>query len=158
MNKKIRKMIIESIIKNLKEINLNISDIEHTRTNSTYNVGHADRINSSRTGLASSSYKGDYYEDKDVSEEADVIQQAKDMKDKFDKQKADKDNMLNSLDNYEEKIKDVDTSIDEFSGVVAGGGGPATPLGTDATGKVETSQERKNRYQFNKTRSFPYSK
>ena len=156
MNKKIRKMIIESIINNLKEINLNISDIEHTRTSSTYNIGHADRINSSRTGLSSSVYKGDYYEDKDVSEEADIIQQAKDMKDKFDKQKSDRDNMLNSLDNYEEKIKDVDTSIDEFSGVVAIGGVPVTPLGTDAKGKRETPKKRKERYEFNKSKSFPY--
>ena len=158
MTKKIKKMIIESIIKNLKEINLNISDVEHTRTNSTYNVGHADRINSSRTGLASSSYKGEYFEDKDVSEETDVIKQARDLKDKFEKQKASKDTMLNSLQSYEEKIKDVDTSIDEFSGVVALGGVPVTPVGTDATGKRETPKKRKERYRLNKTRSFPYNK
>lgn len=158
MKSKIKKLIVESIIKHLKEINLNISDIEHTKTSSTYNVGHADRINSSRTGLASSSFKGDYFEDKDVSEESDVVKRAKDLEDKFTKQKLSKDQMLNSLDSYEEKIKDVDVSIDEFSGVAAGGGGPATPIGTDATGKRETSKERKNRYKFNRTRSFPYNK
>ena len=38
-----------------------------------------------------------------------------------------------------------ESELEEASGVAALGGGPATPLGTDAKGKVPSKRERKNR-------------
>jgi hypothetical protein len=51
---------------------------------------------------------------------------------------------------------DLSQDVNEFSGVGAIGGGPVTPLGTNAYGKRETPRERKRRQKFNRTKSFPY--
>ena len=57
-----------------------------------------------------------------------------------------------------DRKEDIDEPLDEFSGVAAGGGGPAVPLGYTAKGKPETPAQRKKRQKFNIEKSFPYTK
>ena len=66
--------------------------------------------------------------------------------------KANIDNLPGAEDYLDEDV------IDEFSGVVAGGGGPATPLGSTAKGEPETPTQRKKRQRFNMTKSYPYNR
>ena len=72
-------------------------------------------------------------------------------------------NMANKLNNQARKrlsnidnLEDLEDKIDEFSGAVAGGGGPAVPLGYTAKGKPETKKQRRNRQKFNREKSYPY--
>ena len=60
------------------------------------------------------------------------------------------------IDQRYRQISDLSQDVNEFSGVGAIGGGPVTPLGTNAYGKRETPRERKRRQKFNRTKSFPY--
>jgi len=62
------------------------------------------------------------------------------------------------LDKMNKATKEREMSIDEFSGVAALGGGPATPLGTDATGKPVSKSKRRKQDKFNRKKSFPYKK
>ena len=59
-----------------------------------------------------------------------------------------------------ERISDIneeeEQTLDEFSGVLAGGGGPVPPVGHTAKGKPETRLQRKKRQKFNREKSFPY--
>jgi len=137
---------------------------------------HGDTLISQRTGLSSSSYKGDYYEDENYEDDDELsiilkefidrnIKKINEKKKKFD------DDDLNEYEDYAAKINALDRKlssqrekqinklnqqVNEFSGAAAIGGGPATPLGTNAYGKRETNKERKKRQKFNRTKSFPY--
>ena len=59
-----------------------------------------------------------------------------------------------------ERISDINEEeeqpLDEFSGAIAGGGGPVPPMGYTAKGKPETRTQRKKRQKFNREKSFPY--
>jgi hypothetical protein len=72
-------------------------------------------------------------------------------------------NMANKINNQAQKrlanidnLEDLEDKIDEFAGAVAGGGGPAVPIGYTAKGKPETRNQRKKRQRFNRTKSYPY--
>lgn len=54
--------------------------------------------------------------------------------------------------------EDDEDSLEEFSGAAAIGGGPAVPIGYTAKGKPETPAQRRKRYKFNITKSYPYTK
>tara|TARA_R110001632_G_scaffold92087_1_gene196986 strand:- start:148 stop:579 length:432 start_codon:yes stop_codon:yes gene_type:complete len=68
--------------------------------------------------------------------------------------------LIETLDNINETEPEEETDdeeIQEFSGVAASGGGPATPIGYTAKGKPETPTQRRKRQRFNITKSFPYT-
>ena len=65
MKKLIKKMIIQSILENINEINLNISDVENTRTRNPQQIGFADSTYSSRLSHSSNSYEGEYFENEE---------------------------------------------------------------------------------------------
>ena len=56
----------------------------------------------------------------------------------------------------EDQLNYLSQEINEFSGAGSIGGGPVTPIGTNAYGKRETPKARKKRQEFNRTKSFPY--
>ena len=58
----------------------------------------------------------------------------------------------------EDSDSNDESTLDEFSGAAAGGGGPAVPIGYTAKGKPETPAQRRKRQQFNITKSYPYNK
>ena len=68
--------------------------------------------------------------------------------------------LIETLENFlksDDTIKEEEEELEEFSGVAAGGGGPAVPLGYTSKGKPETPSQRKKRQKFNITKSFPYT-
>jgi len=150
--KKIKQMIIESIKKNLLELRLGINNPEYSRRNSTYSPGFADNNYSSRL----SNSAGSFLENEDLNEaDADDINN---MADKIKKQNKSSLDKISKIDSYEDKLSKVDTNLDEFSGVGALGGGPVTPLGTDAKGKRVTKKNLKKQALFNRKKSYPYEK
>ena len=84
---------------------------------------------------------------------------------KLNSQKQKRKDTIDDLPSAEQYVKTMEEDnenenedpLDEFSGAAAGGGGPAVPLGYTAKGKPETPAQRRERYRFNITKSYPYT-
>lgn len=140
---------------------------------------HADTLFSQKSGLSSSHFKGEYYEDPNILED----EEDKNEEESILEYRVFKNNSYSLIETLDEITKasgsdislmnyklnkqssdqiqkaknmdDLDDLIDEMS---AGGiAGPATPLGYTSKGKPETPAERKRRQKFNKEKSYPYS-
>jgi hypothetical protein len=106
--------------------------------------GNADSQFSQRLGLISTLEEEieeiDYKEDQNMLEEEDLMEFfARIMK--MPLTESEKEAIIKDISLEKEDEED----IDEISGVAALGGGPVTPLGTNAKGKVPSSKERNDR-------------
>ena len=113
----------------------NVSNYKTEFPNGYHTGGYAniaDNTFSSRLGLSSG-----INEEEDEESKNETLQEFFARLIRMPLTEADKKELLDS-----ENVEENEEDLDEFSGVAAGGGGPATPLGTNAQGKVPTKAER----------------
>ena len=107
--------------------------------------GNADSQFSQRLGLVST--LEEEVEETDYKEDQSMLEEEEDLMEFFARIMK----MPLTESEKEEIIKDIslekedEEDIDEVSGVAALGGGPATPLGTNAKGKVPSDKERSDK-------------
>jgi len=98
--------------------------------------------------------------------EFDYAEKINSMMKKLSQQKSKRNDNISNMPSAKEYIKSAmeeennveEEPLEEFSGAVATGGGPAVPVGYTAKGKPETPAQRRKRQQFNITKSYPYNK